>query len=123
MRITQIRSAYRRGRAQTPPRQAIVRRSEIELNLLCKIGNAYEILSIPTQRHEYDYGAQQRTVPSVDPTSRAGFQEARFAEFFRSTFISHDPFHDPFQIFGQVFREEFGDGGPRSHQQRQPQQQ
>jgi hypothetical protein len=47
--------------------------------------------------------AQQRNVPSVDPTSWA--KQRELCEFFRSTFISPRPFMSSIQMFGQVFRE------------------
>jgi DnaJ-class molecular chaperone len=89
----EIRSAYRKLALQThPDKQTTEEARQSATHRFAKISNAYELLSDPAQRQEYDL--QQQPAAAFDPQ-----------------FAFHHHFHDPFQVFESFFRQEFGGGG------------
>lgn len=87
---SEIRSAYRRLAIQHhPDKQRTPDEKERVTPLFVKISNAYELLSDPEQRAQYD---QQQ--PSSSFASSA----------------DHFAFHDPFQVFEELFRSQMMQG-------------
>ena len=122
---TEIKKAYRKLALQYhPDRQQTPQAREEAHHVFTKISNAYEVLSDPHKRREYDEAQAQP--PRQSPSSRRSSSgrrrrsEADEGDFYSSSFRHgsiprhHDFFddlHDPFEIFERVFGEEFG-GNP-----------
>lgn len=115
----EIRSAYRKLALQThPDKQRNEQDRQHATQRFAKVSNAYEILSDPEQRLQYDRLLQQQqqeaTIPPLFATAATGGGGGMpdiFQQFFR-----HSMFHDPFQVFEQFFRNDMtmtgaSDGG------------
>lgn len=79
-------------------------------HVFAKISNAYEILSNPQKRKEYDR-SRRYGMPYQDTADDVGADEFR-GQHHSTPFMSrHDFFadlHDPFELFEKVFQQEFG---------------
>ncbi|GAX21481.1 DnaJ homolog subfamily B member 6 [Fistulifera solaris] len=88
-----IKSAYRKAALRYhPDKQTNEQDRQTATEKFAKLSNAYEILSNPELKRQFDI-------------------EQQYSQYDHRTF--HEPFrrrhfHDPFQVFEQVFREEFG---------------
>ncbi len=104
---SEIKKAYRKlALKYHPDKQSTEEGRKQASEVFAKISNAYEILSDPQQRQEYDNrGRFQNNFPST------GRGPASAHDAFFSGMNQHSRFHDPFEVFNRVFREEFG---PRS---------
>lgn len=92
----EIKAAYRKLAFLHHPDKAS---DKVKANeAFAKIANAYELLSDPKQRHEFDREQQQQP-----PGPYQDNHHDLFAQFRRAS-----AFHDPFTVFESVFREEFG---------------
>ena len=103
---SEIKKAYRKlALKHHPDKQTTEERRKQASEVFAKISNAYEILSDPQKRREYDNrGRHQKNRSS----SR---QHSSPHDFFFSGMGGHRhpfEFHDPFEVFNRVFREEFG---------------
>ena len=108
---SEIKKAYRKlALKHHPDKQSTEEGRRQASEVFAKISNAYEILSDPQQRQEYDNrgrfhnnfgGRQSGSAPMHDPFF-SGMGGGRGHPF---------EFHDPFEVFNRVFREEFGGGG------------
>eukprot|EP00521_Asterionellopsis_glacialis_P011607 CAMPEP_0195306376 /NCGR_PEP_ID=MMETSP0707-20130614/37170_1 /TAXON_ID=33640 /ORGANISM="Asterionellopsis glacialis, Strain CCMP134" /LENGTH=388 /DNA_ID=CAMNT_0040370593 /DNA_START=319 /DNA_END=1485 /DNA_ORIENTATION=+ len=100
---TQIRSAYRKlALKHHPDKQQDDASKEQATSKFAKISNAYEVLSDPTQKQQFD------TAPSSQRGSRGTAQHPHYHDPFSGAGAHPFAFHDPFQVFAQVFGEEFG---------------
>jgi DnaJ family protein B protein 6 len=114
----QIKKAYRKlALKHHPDKQSTDEGRQQAHVVFAKISNAYELLSDPNKRQEYDderrYG---HTAPQPSSSrSRRSSRHHRHEDHFENHF-DHYRFHNPFEIFEQVFRQEFGrsGGGGRS---------
>jgi DnaJ family protein B protein 6 len=114
----QIKKAYRKlALKHHPDKQSTDELRQQAPAVFAKISNAYELLSDPNKRQEYDYERRQdHTSPQPSSSrSRRSSRHHRHDDHFENHF-DHYRFHNPFEIFEQVFRQEFGrnGGGGRS---------
>mmetsp|Transcript_23461 Transcript_23461/g.32901 ORF Transcript_23461/g.32901 Transcript_23461/m.32901 type:complete len:388 (-) Transcript_23461:110-1273(-) len=104
---SQIRSAYRKlALKHHPDKQHDETLKQQATTKFAKISNAYEVLSDPIQKQQFD-----NPIPQQQPSqARSGGAFNARDPFFTATGHHHHPFafHDPFQVFEQVFGEEFG---------------
>uniref|UniRef100_A0A7S0KXT8 J domain-containing protein n=1 Tax=Asterionellopsis glacialis TaxID=33640 RepID=A0A7S0KXT8_9STRA len=100
---TQIRSAYRKlALKHHPDKQQDDASKRRATSKFAKISNAYEVLSDPTQKQQFD------TKPSNQRGARGTAQHGQYHDPFAGAGTHPFAFHDPFQVFSQVFGEEFG---------------
>lgn len=99
-----IKKAYRKlALKHHPDKQSTEEGRRQASEIFAKISNAYEILSDPQQRREYDNrGRFQNNFHNT------GGRSASAHDAFFSGMDQHFRFHDPFEVFNRVFREEFG---------------
>jgi len=98
---SQIKAAYRKAALRHhPDKQNTDEERRKATHVFAKISNAYEILSDPEQKREYDYSR------SSQRRHNSGRASDPFEDSFFSSHGHH--FHDPFRVFEEVFREEFG---------------
>jgi curved DNA-binding protein CbpA len=98
-----IKKAYRKLALLHHPDKQSTEEGRLQATaVFAKISNAYEILSDPEKKREYDMG-------SGGPFRSDFFNGDMGHDFFHSTNNRHHPFHfhDPFEVFNQVFRHEF----------------
>lgn len=103
----QIKAAYRKLALQHhPDKQQSEADKAAATVTFAKISNAYELLSDPEQRQQYDNRHKRAT---------SGFNafnpRSDFDDFFggrRAAFPRNHTFHDPFQVFESFFQNEFG---------------
>jgi DnaJ-class molecular chaperone len=103
---SQIKSAYRKAALRNHPDKQRTEEDRLKATVaFAKISNAYELLTNPSERNQYDSKQQGSSdYPSVR---------------FQDDFFGFHRFHDPFQMFEQVFREEFRHtAAPRSSSER-----
>jgi curved DNA-binding protein CbpA len=91
----QIRTAYRKAALRHHPDKVAAEERAAATLRFSKISHAYELLSDPQQRAQYDQ-------PPRPAASSSSFPEH---DFFRSGGAN---FHDPFEVFASVFGQEFG---------------
>jgi len=105
---SEIKKAYRKlALKHHPDKQTTEESRKQASDVFSKISNAYEILSDPQQRQEYDNRDQYQNTT----TNNNNRQHSSAHDFFFSSMGGgRDPFefHDPFEVFNRVFREEFG---------------
>lgn len=90
----EIRTAYRKAALQNHPDKQESEEARAEAShKFARISNAYEILSDPEQKRQYDLQTNIQ-------------EEYQYDEDYHHAPPFH--FHDPFQVFESVFREEFG---------------
>ena len=108
---SQIRSAYRKAALRSHPDKVAVEQRAAATVQFAKISNAYEILSDPHRRTQYDTESvyRQRQQEQQQQEQQQSYRTHRHP-FANDDFFSFG-FHDPFQVFHSVFREEFG-GSP-----------
>ena len=87
--------------------------------IFAKISNAYEILSDPEQRQEYD-NKDRRSYNNGGSNGnsndrRRSSAQHDFYSFSRGGGDAGFQFHDPWEIFNRVFREEFGQHQQQNH--------
>jgi DnaJ family protein B protein 6 len=98
----EIRKAYRKLALQHhPDKQTTEEGKKQATQTFAKISNAYEILSDPQKRREYD-------MSTANANQDAFFGQGMGHDFFHRH-RHHHPFHfhDPFEVFNSVFRDEF----------------
>lgn len=105
---SEIKKAYRKlALKHHPDKQTTDESRQQAPDIFAKISNAYEILSDPQQRQEYDN--RDRTNNGGGSNNRRRPSANDFSSFGRGGGGGDDfHFHDPFEIFRRVFREEFG---------------
>lgn len=114
----QIKKAYRKlALKHHPDKQSSEQGRKQAHVVFAKISNAYELLSDPTKRQEYD--SERRYTSQRSPSSRRRSSSSRRNRYEDHNHFHRDNsrFHDPFDIFEQVFRQDFGrmnGGGGRS---------
>lgn len=102
---SEIKKAYRKLALKHHPDKQTTDESRRQASeIFAKISNAYEILSDPQKRQEYDNRDRYQNYNS----NRQNPSAHDF--FFSGTGGRRHPFdfHDPFEVFNRVFREEFG---------------
>mmetsp|Transcript_22348 Transcript_22348/g.41623 ORF Transcript_22348/g.41623 Transcript_22348/m.41623 type:complete len:318 (+) Transcript_22348:134-1087(+) len=97
----EIKKSYRKLALQHhPDKQSTEEGRQRATQIFAKISNAYEILSDPQKRQEYDMGGTRQ--------QQRDYYDGRGASH---DFFGHHQhpfhFHDPFEVFNRVFREEF----------------
>lgn len=101
---SEIKKAYRKlALKHHPDKQTSEDSRKKASESFAKISNAYEILSDPQQRREYDHRDR-----FAGGNHNGGRSSAAAAEHDFYSFGGGFHFHDPFEIFNRVFREEFG---------------
>mmetsp|Transcript_23121 Transcript_23121/g.54664 ORF Transcript_23121/g.54664 Transcript_23121/m.54664 type:complete len:317 (+) Transcript_23121:119-1069(+) len=103
---SEVKKAYRKLALKHHPDKQNTEESRKQASeVFAKISNAYEILSDPQKRREYDNGGRQRNSRSSNR------HHSSPEDFFFSGMGGHRhpfQFHDPFEVFNRVFQEEFG---------------
>lgn len=103
---TEIKKAYRKLALKHHPDKQTTEESRKQASeVFAKISNAYEILSDPQKRQEYDNRGRYQHNRSSNR------QHSSPHDFFFSGMGGRRhpfEFHDPFEVFNRVFREEFG---------------
>lgn len=108
----EIKKAYRKlALKHHPDKQTTEESRRAASEVFAKISNAYEILSDPQKRREYDNRGRYQS------SERTDRQYASPHDFVFSGMGGQGPghpfeFHDPFEIFNRVFRDEFGHQNP-----------
>lgn len=120
---SEIKKAYRKlALKHHPDKQTTDASRKQASETFAKISNAYEILSDPQQRREYDNRGRSRGRgrDSGNGNGNGGSNgNGNGGSNNRRQYSAHDfssfgsggdgfHFHDPFEIFNRVFREEFG---------------
>jgi DnaJ homolog subfamily B member 6 len=105
-----IKKAYRKLALKHHPDKQSTEVGRIEATaIFAKISNAYEILSDPQRRQDYDMGGTGEEDDSTTEQQRR--RRTTAGDFFRQNFHHHQQhpfhFHDPFEVFNRVFGEEF----------------
>mmetsp|Transcript_17243 Transcript_17243/g.35585 ORF Transcript_17243/g.35585 Transcript_17243/m.35585 type:complete len:273 (+) Transcript_17243:255-1073(+) len=106
---SEIKKAYRKlALKHHPDKQSTEEGRRQASEVFAKISNAYEILSDPQQRQEYDNRGRFQNNFGGNPRSTSAHDA-----FFSGMGGGRHPFefHDPFEVFNRVFREEFGGMG------------
>ncbi|KDN53365.1 DnaJ-domain-containing protein [Tilletiaria anomala UBC 951] len=107
-----IRTAYRRQALKTHPDRALPERKEECTAQFKLVAEAYEVLSDPSKRREYDTaGSHSRFAaqPSSTNTHNA-FGQCSFSSRNRPSGGFGFDFSDPFQMFEDLFGRNFGVG-------------
>ena len=105
----EIKKAYRKLALKHHPDKQTTEESRRRAGeIFAKISKAYEILSDPQKRREFDNGGRFNNNAGNRGPSAHDF-------FFHSMGGTRHPFdfHDPFEVFNRVFREEFGQHNSR----------
>eukprot|EP00934_Nitzschia_sp_Nitz4_P003574 Nitzschia sp. Nitz4//scaffold73_size107353//35386//36405//NITZ4_004312-RA/size107353-processed-gene-0.164-mRNA-1//1//CDS//3329557452//3564//frame0 len=104
-----IKKAYRKLALQHhPDRQQTAENRQAAHAIFTKISHAYEILSDPQQRREYDQTLHSKNAPPQDDHQGPFHHHRHHHRPFRHP----HSFHDPFEVFEQMFgsrRGPFGD--------------
>ena len=109
---SQIRSAYRKAALRSHPDKVSPEQRPAANIRFAKISNAYELLSDPQKRAQYDQEQQQQQQAGFFAGEQSSYPPQGSGDFGWDHFFARGGFHDPFQVFHSVFREEFG--GPRA---------
>lgn len=111
---SEIKKAYRKlALKHHPDKQTSEESRKQATDVFVKISNAYEILSDPKQRQEYDNKGRFQNSSSSNNSRQQ--QPSGHDFFFSGMGGRRHPFefHDPFEVFDRVFREEFGRNNSR----------
>jgi len=106
----EIKKAYRKLALKHHPDKQTTEESRRDASdVFVKISNAYEILSDPQKRQEYDHNDRYQSNHHNNNNSHHQ-QSSTHDHFFSGMGGGRHPFefHDPFEVFNRVFREEFG---------------
>ena len=106
---SEIKKAYRKlALKHHPDKQSTEEGRRQASGVFAKISNAYEILSDPQKRQEYDNRGRYQNNFNGNRRSTSSHDA-----FFSGMGGGRHPFefHDPFEVFNRVFREEFGGMG------------
>jgi DnaJ family protein B protein 6 len=107
---SEIKKAYRKlALKHHPDKQTTEESRRLASDVFVKISNAYEILSDPQKRQEYDHTDRYQSNHNNNNNSHRQ-QSSAHDHFFSGMGGGRHPFefHDPFEVFNRVFREEFG---------------
>lgn len=101
----EIKKAYRKSALKFHPDKQTSEKARQEAHSkFARISNAYELLSDPEKRREYDYEKQYGFSSSNQPSS----QRSQSRRNRQEDVFGHFRFNDPFDIFERVFRQEMG---------------
>lgn len=108
----EIKKAYRKmALKHHPDKQTTEEARRQASEVFAKISNAYEILSDPQKREEYDNRGRYQN--ANDSRSSNDHRQTSAHDFFFSSTMGGGggrhpfEFHDPFEVFNRVFRDEF----------------
>eukprot|EP00978_Attheya_sp_CCMP212_P038733 scaffold195008_cov69-Attheya_sp.AAC.2 len=109
----EIKTAYRKlALKHHPDKQTDESSRRRATDQFSKLSNAYEILSDPTLRQEYDSEQKQsrrrEPPPPFRPSTSTSTPSSDDSFHHHHAAFHHAQFHDPFEIFRNVFGQEFG---------------